>query len=562
LKKQIFFFVLFLVCCLTAKTQYQHLLHKTHAQRVPLLLAMYHGDLISQDSAVLFTKINAIYTLAADNGDDDLLMEAALLRAHYFYYRDRPPALVLSILDSLRMEGIRRKKIWVEALAQNMMALYCFDRLKQYEVAFGHHRKVYTLVKDLDPEVFPNKQNCLLQMASEYYFFRDFRQSLFLSLEALNAGTHPAFAAYFHELSLMNTAGLCYQKLGMLDSAAYYFNETILLAKQHNKPEWVGIASGNLGNNYFLEKQYEAAIPLLQKDVELAVQYRDWGLASGSLMTLASISFDRSQVVEAAGYLISARDYVYRSGSYERLQDLYPLLAKLYALQGNGSGASVFIDSALFVRDSVSRKLNALQMLRAKQQIDLEQQHAELDNIRNQKRISLLERNILVSVVVLMMAGALFFYRQQRKRSAKQKREIRKGREELADAARQLEEFARNISEKNTMLALLRQNGNDNQEVLQQLQQSTILTDQDWEHFRRLFEKVHNGFLSRLKEKIPGLTPAETRFIALSKLDLSNKEMAGMLGIGTDAIRQYRSRLKKKLHLDEEKNLEEIVAEV
>ena len=79
-----------------------------------------------------------------------------------------------------------------------------------------------------------------------------------------------------------------------------------------------------------------------------------------------------------------------------------------------------------------------------------------------------------------------------------------------------------------------------------------MLTDDDWKNFVRLFDTVHEGFLNRLKEKLPGLSPAETRFVALSKLRLNNKEMAAMLGVSTDAIRQTRSRLKRKLNLIDE----------
>jgi DNA-binding CsgD family transcriptional regulator len=106
---------------------------------------------------------------------------------------------------------------------------------------------------------------------------------------------------------------------------------------------------------------------------------------------------------------------------------------------------------------------------------------------------------------------------------------------------------------------LEQQHGNETNETLQQLRHSTILTDSDWEYFRDLFEKVHTGFLQRLKEKMPGLTPAETRFIVLSKLGLSGKEMAAMLGIGTDAISQIRSRVKKKLNLQEESSLDDML---
>jgi hypothetical protein len=86
--------------------QHLDLLHKTHAQRAALLVNMYQDQLRNEDSLTIFTKIDAIKKLAADNADEDLLMEAALLRAHYFYYRERPQ--VLSMLDSLKEQAIKK----------------------------------------------------------------------------------------------------------------------------------------------------------------------------------------------------------------------------------------------------------------------------------------------------------------------------------------------------------------------------------------------------------------------------------------------------------------------
>jgi DNA-directed RNA polymerase specialized sigma24 family protein len=96
-------------------------------------------------------------------------------------------------------------------------------------------------------------------------------------------------------------------------------------------------------------------------------------------------------------------------------------------------------------------------------------------------------------------------------------------------------------------------------EALSQLRRSAILTDEDWESFRENFDKVHTGFLIRLKAKIPDLSPAETRFLALAKLQLSNKEMAALLGVTADAMRLTRFRLRKKLNLTEDGSLEELV---
>ena len=106
---------------------------------------------------------------------------------------------------------------------------------------------------------------------------------------------------------------------------------------------------------------------------------------------------------------------------------------------------------------------------------------------------------------------------------------------------------------------LQQQLDNGEKEALEQLHSTTILTDEEWEYFRQLFEKVHGGYLQRLKEKLPGLTPAETRFMALSKLKFSNKEMAATLGVSPQAMRVTWHRLRKKLELPEESSADELV---
>jgi len=97
---------------------------------------------------------------------------------------------------------------------------------------------------------------------------------------------------------------------------------------------------------------------------------------------------------------------------------------------------------------------------------------------------------------------------------------------------------------------------------MEKLISSTILTDDDWRHFRDLFEQVHPGLLYRLKEKYADLSPAEIRLLILTKLKLPSREMAHMLGITIDAIQKSRYRVRKKLNLEEESNLEVLIQEI
>jgi DNA-binding CsgD family transcriptional regulator len=182
-----------------------------------------------------------------------------------------------------------------------------------------------------------------------------------------------------------------------------------------------------------------------------------------------------------------------------------------------------------------------------------------------EKQIKTLERNILLILMVLLTVVLFYFYKTHYYKAREKQRIINdqliKAEQELKFASIQLEEFTRSISEKNLLVEELsaRYGINVSEETRMELQKITILTDDQWEYFRTLFEKIHSGFLHRLREKLPGLTPAETRFMALSKLNLTYKEMASTLGISVQSVRVIRHRIRKKLNMPEEADLHDVV---
>ena len=91
--------------------------------------------------------------------------------------------------------------------------------------------------------------------------------------------------------------------------------------------------------------------------------------------------------------------------------------------------------------------------------------------------------------------------------------------------------------------------------MVEQLHQTIILTEKDWQEFKQLFERAYPRFLQGLAVKHPSLTEAEIRLLALIKLNLSVNEMAAMLGILPQSVRKTRQRLMKKLGLEDPKAL-------
>ncbi|MFY0606560.1 MAG: hypothetical protein JXR10_07590 [Cyclobacteriaceae bacterium] len=95
-----------------------------------------------------------------------------------------------------------------------------------------------------------------------------------------------------------------------------------------------------------------------------------------------------------------------------------------------------------------------------------------------------------------------------------------------------------------------------------QFEVTSLKTENEWNAFVRQFKKEHEGFFDRLNEQWPALTLGETKLLTLSRMRLGNKEMAAILGVKTDAIRQVKSRVRKKMGLNKEINLIEFSSNI
>ena len=84
----------------------------------------------------------------------------------------------------------------------------------------------------------------------------------------------------------------------------------------------------------------------------------------------------------------------------------------------------------------------------------------------------------------------------------------------------------------------------------------TNLGDTDyWANYIKNFNQLHSRFLDRLTKKHPDLTASEIKLICFVITGLSNKEIAGIFSVEPESVKKARYRLKKKLHLTEEENL-------
>jgi DNA-binding CsgD family transcriptional regulator len=86
-----------------------------------------------------------------------------------------------------------------------------------------------------------------------------------------------------------------------------------------------------------------------------------------------------------------------------------------------------------------------------------------------------------------------------------------------------------------------------------------IASHDDWKTFETNFERAHEEFIKKLKAQYPKLTPGDLRLCAYLRMNLSSKEIAPLLGISVRGLENHRYRLRKKMDLDVDANLNEVM---
>ena len=79
--------------------------------------------------------------------------------------------------------------------------------------------------------------------------------------------------------------------------------------------------------------------------------------------------------------------------------------------------------------------------------------------------------------------------------------------------------------------------------------------DKDWEIFKSYFTEVHNNFDIKLKNIYADINEKEIRLASFLRMNLSTKEIATMLNVLPESVSKSKYRLKKKLNLDKETDL-------
>ena len=538
-------------------SQYQHLLHKSYAENIQGYSKLYL-DLISlKDSAAIERKTLDIKRFAEAHHDHSLELEMDLFMCyHNIEFKKHRGQACIDDLEALIVKAGNANARFVKIRAIRVLANYYWVYQKNYELAFEQYLLLDKEVDKVSSADYPEKPRDLLKIGEAYYFFQDYNKAEVYFKKAI-AVPEDDFNTMVLS-SARNTLGLCYQKRGDFAESDYYFNQIIQTTFKKPKEEWVRIARGNLGYNYYLQKSYDKAVPLLREDFEGAVKIRDYGPAAGAAIPLADIYLRLGDAQKSWYYIEQAKRSIDSCQQTDRWQYLYPVMSKWYGVTGDQKGSARYLELTVQSINAYQKQFSALKMLQAGQKISLREEAL------NRARAALAlqrknnERNLLILLSVALVVVILAVYRNQHNKRLLAEASRSRAEMALSDAKAELNRFIQKVHDQNQLAETVRRELDELKEGLPEkkallektigeLRSATILTGDDWLYFRKHFATVFPDFESMLRKAYPAITESELRYLMLIKLERSHKEMAQMLGISTDGVRVTWNRVRKKM---------------
>ncbi len=549
--QQVFFF--------SASAQYDSLLHKSYGKNIYGIHSMYRDLINIPDSALRADKAEAIKLFARRHKDRGLERNVDFFLVFWnAFYQRQPKGISLRKLKDQLESSTKDNIEFLRARSLRALAEFYWKIEKNYELAFEQYLLLDKELAKIAPGDYPETARDLMQIGEAYYFFQDYSvaEKYFKKAIALPENDFNTMVIN----AARNNLGLCYQQENKPDSSDYYFNQ-ILSTPFPQAAAWKRIATGNLGVNRYLQQEYDKAIPLLETNFYEAVAEKDYGDAAGSATTLADIYREQGKMTAAGKFITHAQEYILKAEQPDRLRLLYPVMSKWYAATGDWRRSKQYVDSSILALNRYNEKFSALQVLRAQQKLDRQQEELQIAAFTIERERKVAERNLLILLVLILCIILVLTYFIQKKRQLTKDMKLQAATQELEMARLNLNSFTESILEKNKLIAQLqsRDTEEDRAGLVQQLQQSTILTEDDWQAFQLLFDSAYPGWIRRFKEKYQELSEGELRYFVLSRLNLSTKEMAAMLGVSPNAVQVMRHRIRKKLNLSDTISLEEMI---
>lgn len=501
---------------------------------------------------------------AAEKKDDPAVHIAALTFAGQYYTKQNNlPKAQQYYEEALELAHLRRLK-YLEPVMLHLTGNNAYNQ-DRYAAGLEKLLRAHTLMENLGYSYFPDIAQYLYDLGYAYFYnYQDLTEALrFIKLAMEHSMPAPET-----EIACYNTLGLIYRYNGETRLSDSCFTVALHKAETIKDTVFIGDITGNIGYNHLQAGRLDEAESYLNRDYDISILKQNWASACLTQLSLSSIELARNNVAASFNYIQQTRALVNthkatlpKKTLYTIYYFLYMNLSKTTRLQGKDKALIQALDSMILYKDSLFRSRESFEKASVQIKLIKESNQYQLELLRSEEKRNILFRNALIIICLLaIVVGVLVVNRL--------KRDNRNNEEKLLEYANILVEKNQMIEQfKNEMQQLKNQPEHiehEIEDIFKALRSHTILSEDDWQHFKQLFERVYKNFFANINQHIPGITQSEIRLLALTKLGLSTKEMADMQGVAADSIRKARYRLRKKIEMQvkEDKDIAQVLSEL
>lgn len=292
-------------------------------------------------------------------------------------------------------------RLWVEATPD-------------YSKFFKHALLLAGELEKPSAENFYDKGNAYYLIGNGYYYFRDYDKAIPYLKKALKDDV----TCFYDRSNLrsLNTLAVCYQEKGLLDVSMFYLFKMLESEDRvEMRPMYDVIAIANIGYCYQDLEQYEEAIECLKEALPGAKRKEDHSFVTGIYIGLGENYLGIGDQTNAKAMIDSARWYLNTYNHISsRYRKFYHLLSKYYIRLGEKEEAVIYMDSTMNEHKKYIEKYNALNILRAEQEL------FETEKEIHRNRIRWQQHTLTLSVIILFITFGMLWllyriYRKKRK---------------------------------------------------------------------------------------------------------------------------------------------------
>jgi len=375
-----------------------------------------------------------------------------------------------------------------------------------------------------------------------------------------------------------------------LDSTLFFLNKVELLYRQH--PGQVGnfayaIACINLANCY-LKYYSETDTGAAAKGMHYANTARDLtkGMANSEEVVASSLGI-LSEYASRAGNKTQTESYLleaYRVMKaqqppyYYTLINVVQALSSFYEQQGDREKALKFQKEVTEYNKKDFNQKQAVNAQKLEIQYETEKKNNEMQILKEQERNRRLQSYLYGAIALVAVLALLIMYRAnrfrmryalQRERQLQLKVKLEKEEQARLKAEQQLLETQQQQLKKEVMANVL-QLEHKNQTLInikdklaegdkvnmQKILKEEMILDSNFEHAKLQIQQVHPDFFYLLNEKAQRkLTMLDLKFCAYLYLQMDTRQIAQLMNVEAKSVRMSRYRIKQKLGLDKEEDL-------